>query len=171
MKYPSSLLPTATETVELSSGKAVEISKALSVFKPWRGKPITDTYGGKAILSFYRKPEFAELGILRIFQQDGWGGVWVDTYRRKFRTHYWPQNEVSLPKKRALLLNLICEAAGSPSGCFDVFCWKGRNYLFIESKRSAKDRLQISQKHWIESALKCGVPRESLLIVEWRVSA
>jgi len=22
-----------------------------------------------------------ELAVLRIFQKDGWGGVWVDTYR------------------------------------------------------------------------------------------
>jgi len=169
MKYPSSLIPTETEKVELSSGRAVEIRKAVPVFRPWRGKPVTETYGEKAILDFYRKPEFAELGILRTFQQEGWDGVWVDTYRRKFRTQYWPQNEVSLPKKKALLLNDICQTAGSRHGCFDVFCWKPRDYLFIESKRSLQDRLRDTQKRWIAAALECGVPLSSLLIVEWRM--
>src|ERR1035438_8950065 len=141
MRYPAQLQPTATERIELPSGKVVRIAKATPVFKLWTGRPVKDTYGGKAVLSFYRKPQFAELGILRIFERDGWEGVWVDTYRNnKFRTRFWPPNAVALPKDKESLLNLTYETAESEHGCFDVFCWKGRNYIFAESKRVAKTK-------------------------------
>lgn len=168
MKYPAALLPITAEAIALPSG-SVQISKSTPVFKLWQGAPVSDSYGGKPVLDFYRRPEFAELGILRIFEQDGWEGVWVDTYRRKFRTQYWPPNEASLPKDRELFLKSINEAAGSHNGCFDVFCWKESDYVFVESKRSAQDRIQDTQKRWIQAALQCGVPLSSLLIVEWRI--
>src|SRR5208283_2995904 len=41
----------------------------------------TLSYGNKVVLDFYSKPEFAELGILRLMQKSGWNGVWVDSYR------------------------------------------------------------------------------------------
>ena len=113
-------------------------------------------YGHKAVLNFYRKPEFAELGILRIFERDGWQGVWVDSYRGKFRTRYWPANSVTLPKDKESLLESIYEAAGKWAGCFDVFCWKGRNYIFAEAKQSGKDKIQDTQKRWLEAAIRCG---------------
>jgi hypothetical protein len=121
-------------------------------------------------LNFYRKPEFAELGVLRIFERDGWQGVWVDSYRGKFRTHFWPANSVTLPKDKESLLNSICEVAGSEYGCFDVFCWKGKSYIFAESKRHRQDKMRDTQKRWIQAAIKCGVPRESLLFIEWEIS-
>jgi hypothetical protein len=170
MIYPKQLEPAGTERIILPPGKAVKIAKATPVFKLWTGKPIKDTYGGKAVLSFYRKPEFAELGILRIFEHDGWQGVWVDSYRGKFRTRFWPANSVSLPKDKELLLESIYEAAGKWAGCFDVFCWKGSNYIFAEAKRCGEDRIRDTQKRWLEAAIKCGVPRQSLLFIEWEIS-
>ena len=170
MIYPKQLKPTGTERIMLPSGRAVKIAKATPVFKLWTGKPVKDTYGGKAVLNFYRKPEFAELGVLRIFERDGWQGVWVDSYRGKFRTHFWPANSVTLPKDKESLLNSICEVAGSEYGCFDVFCWKGKSYIFAESKRHRQDKMRDTQKRWIQAAIKCGVPRESLLFIEWEIS-
>src|SRR5262249_19097688 len=149
------------------SGRTVQIRKAAPVFKLWRGRRLRDTYGGKSVLNFYHKPEFAELGILRIFEREGWEGVWVDTFPSKFRTRYWPRNEVALPKNKQALLDMIHQTAGCRDGCFDVFCWKGRRYVFVESKRFAKDRIRDTQKLWIQAALQCGVPTASLLIVEW----
>ena len=173
MKYPKQLKPTSTERIVLPSGRAVRIAKATPVFKLWTGRKFSrkQTYGGKAVLDFYGKPQFAELGILRIFEHDGWTGVWVDTYRGKFRTRYWPANSVTLPKDKESLLDSICKAAGSEYGCFDVFCWKGRNYVFAESKRCDKDRIRETQKRWLQAAIRCGVPQESLLFVEWGISA
>lgn len=151
----------------MPSGKIVKIAKATPIFRLWSGTPVTDTYNNKAVLDFYGNPQFAELGILRLFERDGWQGVWVDTYRNKFRTCYWPKDSVTLVKDKASILNAIYETNGTRSGCFDVFCWKGNDYIFAESKRCNQDRLRDTQKQWIEAAIKCGVPLESLLIVEW----
>lgn len=166
--YPEQLTPTAIENVKLPSGKTVQLAKATPVFKLWTGEPVTETYGGKAVLDFYGKPQFAELGILRIFENDGWQGVWVDTYQNQFRTCYWPKDSITLPNERATLLNAIYEANGTRSGCFDVFCWKGNDYIFIESKRCDQDKLRDTQKNWIDAAIKAGVPLERLLVVEWK---
>ncbi|HEV2329843.1 MAG TPA: hypothetical protein VGY56_13755 [Verrucomicrobiae bacterium] len=169
MKYPSQLSPTAVETVKLPSGKTVKIAKATPVFKLWTGKAVKETYGGKAVLDFYGQPQFAELGILRIFEREGWQGVWVDTYRNKYRTSYWPKDSATLPDKQAKLLEAIYKANGTRSGCFDVFCWKGRDYIFAESKRCDQDKLRETQKQWIASAIKADVPLRSLLVVEWGI--
>ena len=72
-------------TVRLPSGSSVDVLRCRYPFRPWKGKPIRDTYGGKAVLEFDGKPVFAELAILGTIQKAGWDGVWVDTYRRKFR--------------------------------------------------------------------------------------
>jgi len=170
MKYPEQLKPTSTERIELPSGRAVRIAKATPIFKLWTGRPVKYTYGNKAVLNFYRKPEFAELGILRIFERDGWQGIWVDSYRGKFRTRYWPADSVTLPDDKESLLNSIYEASESRAGCFDVFCWKGRDYIFAEAKQCGKDKIQDTQKRWLQAAIKCGVPRKSLLFVEWEIS-
>ena len=170
MTIPKQLKPTTTKSIELPSGELVEIPKATPLFKLWKGKKIAETYGGKAVLSFYGKPEFAELGILRIFERDGWKGVWVDTYRNKFRTRYWPENAVTLPDEKETLLKSIYEVNESRAGCFDVFCWKDKDYIFVESKRRDEDKIRDTQKRWLQAALKCGVPRKSLLFVQWGIS-
>jgi hypothetical protein len=167
---PKELQPTAIEKIKLPARWFVEIQKANPVFKPWTGETVGDTYGNKMVLNFYGKPEFAELGILRLMEHSGWEGVWVDTYRNKFRTRFWPKDAVQLPPKQAEIFNRIREKAGSKDGCFDVFCWKGERFIFIEAKRRNKDRIQETQKRWLQAAnLKCGIPFTSFLIVEWSV--
>ena len=170
MKIPSQLKPTTIERIELPSGKAISVAKATPVFEIWTGKEVDDDYNGKAILNFFGKPQFAELGILQIFKRDGWDGVWVDTYHGKFRTQYWPKDSKALPAKHNHLLNCIYEVAKSEYGCWDVFCWKDENYIFAESKRCKKDKIKDTQRTWLRAALKCGVPVESLMIVEWSLS-
>ncbi|HEY3931437.1 MAG TPA: hypothetical protein VGM58_03610 [Verrucomicrobiae bacterium] len=101
---PKALRPTAVERIKLPIRWFVEIKKANPIFKRWTGKKVEDTYNNKAVLDFYGKPEFAELGILRMMNRSGWQGVWVDTYRDKFRTQYWPKNEIELPLKQMKLL-------------------------------------------------------------------
>jgi hypothetical protein len=170
MNLPKELRPTANERIKLPMRWFVKIPKVNPVFKPWTGKKVRDTYGRKAILNFYGKPQFAELGILKMMVRSGWSGVWVDTYRNKFRTRYWPKDAVELPAKQANILNRIREEVGSRAGCFDVFCWKGDRFIFIESKRCHKDTIRDTQKKWLQIAhLKCGIPFNRFLIVEWSV--
>ena len=152
----------------LPLGSFVNIQKANPIFKPWSGAKIDDSYGNKMVLNFYGHPDFAELGILRMMERSGWNGVWIDTYRNKFRTQYWPKNEVQLPLEQETLFRQIQEVAGCTAGCFDVFCWKGNEFMFIEAKRSRKDKIRMTQRAWLQAAInQCRVPLPSLLIVEW----
>src|SRR5208337_2559838 len=77
----------------------------------------TLSYGNKVVLDFYGKPEFAELGILRLMQKSGWNGVWVDSYRGgKFKTQFWPKDSVAIPLKWENLLERIWKKAGAWAG-------------------------------------------------------
>jgi hypothetical protein len=169
MNFPASLRPTCFQKVLLLPIRWFrEIPKVQPVFKEWKGRKVRETYGGKAILDFYGKPEFAELGILRLMEHAGWSGVWVDTFRNAFRTQYWPANRVDLPPKHQKLFDRIAKKAKCESGCFDVFCWKDDRFFFIESKRGGQDRIRPSQRRWLQGAIwGCRIPLNRFLIVEW----
>jgi hypothetical protein len=167
MQYPETLTPSDQEVIFLPSGKDVRVPKTSPLFNAWTGEPISDRYGNKPLLNFKGQPVFAELAILVALQSDGWQGVWVDTFRRKYRTSCDPLNEIMLPSRQLKLLNRIYQHAGSRSGCWDVFCWKEEMYLFAESKRHKHDSIRDTQRKWLDSALAEGVPMTSFLIVEW----
>jgi hypothetical protein len=167
MKYPRLLEPTASESVTLSTGKSISVPKATPVFTKWRGEKMNDTYGGKAVLDINGKPLFAELAILCTFLNEGWTGVWVDTYRNRLRTSWGDKTEVKLPAEQATLLEQIKIAAKSKNGCWDVFCWRDEDVIFAEAKRLRNDRLRPSQLNWLEASLKYGVSIKSFLLVEW----
>jgi hypothetical protein len=168
MRYPDLLLPTTIEVIELPSKVTVQIPKTEPTFDLWKGKPISDTYGNKTVLDCDGEPTSAELAILRIFEKDGWQGVWVDSYRNKFRKDY-PAKSVALPPEQQRLLSEIYEKAGSNKACWDVFCWKDDGaQLFAESKRQGRDRMRDTQCCWLEAAINCGLPTSAFLIVEWK---
>jgi hypothetical protein len=111
---------------------------------------------------------FAELAILRIFQQAGWEGRWIDSYRGKYRIGYWGKNVTKeLPAQQKTILDLIRDKAGCKGGCFDVFCWHDGSVIFVESKWKRHDRIRQTQKRWLETALNIGFSLDSFLIVEW----
>jgi hypothetical protein len=169
LKYPSQLKPTTKEDIKLPSRWIVHIPKTCPVFKKWKGKkvPRKETYGNKSVLS-YKGKAFAEIVILRMFQDVGWNGVWVDTYRQKYRTNHWPKDEIDLPPKQQRLLNRISKKLGKEwSGCWDVFCWKGGKVIFAESKKRKEDSIKDNQRRWLAAAINCRLPFNSFLLVEW----
>ena len=102
MQYPQTLEPHSLEEIQLPTGNLVHIPKTQPRFQLWTGTPIADSYGMKTILSINNEPVFAELAILRLCQQAGWNGVWVDTFGQAYRTGYWHQkNRVHLPSTLA----------------------------------------------------------------------
>lgn len=158
------------ERMRLSSGATVEIAKYFIVFKPWTGKEIIDTYGGKTIIDFHTEPVFAELAILRYLQRDGWNGVWADNYRRKFRAGLPERTKpVNLPSEIDVLFEKIISINGSRGGCWDVIAWKGTRVIFVEAKRKGKDAMRLKQFRWLESGLSVGLPVNSFAIVEWEL--
>jgi hypothetical protein len=167
MNYPASLQPTSTETLTLPSGRSVAIPKATPTFSLWRGNHV-ETYGRKAVLDFNGRPAFAELAILWTLQNEGRQGVWIDSFRRAFRTGYWNSPpEKSLPQKPSSLCDEIWNLAKTRSGAWDVFCWQDDRVLFCEAKKAGRDRIRPSQLLFAESALNAGVPLDSFLFVEW----
>jgi integrase len=72
----SVLARNSTEKIKLPSGKTVHIPKCVTCFPLWCGEPITNTYGGKAVLTFRGKPLFAELlAILEAPDPSLWCGL------------------------------------------------------------------------------------------------
>ncbi len=151
----------------LPSGTVLSVPTQSLRFKRWAGAPIADTYGGKALIDSDGVPKFAELAVLRLLQKQGWDGRWVDTYRGKFRTG-WP--DVSpLPPQQQALFDRIVTANGGRKGCWDVFAWRDESVLFVECKRTGKDKIRDSQVGWLAAAITVGVLTDSFIVVEWDV--
>src|SRR3989344_6230700 len=102
-----------SETFSLSSGEEVSIQKYFLNFNQWKGAPILNTYNGKAVIDWNGEPLFAELVVLRLFQSRGWAGVWVDSYRRKYRVGLPDVVEpVDLPSEKKDLLDTLRAKTG-----------------------------------------------------------
>jgi len=103
-----------------------------------------------------------------MLKNDGWDGVWVDSYRKCFRTEMPEDNEVmrELPEVPSVFFKTITASTGF-RGCWDVFLWKGEEFLFAECKRKKKDSIRDSQLLWLETCLQNGLRPENFLLVEW----
>jgi hypothetical protein len=169
--YPAALKPKGSQKIELLNGQEIEIAKATPVFSRWKRAPPSDTFGGKPVLEINGELVFAELAILRLLEQAGWEGRWVDSYRQRFLTGYWPEPQThDLPLLQKAIFDLTQSRAGGTGGCFDVMCWRGNALLFAESKWKDHDRIKDNQRRWLQAALEVGLPLESFLIVEWTAS-
>lgn len=174
MDLPEELKPTSNLEIILSDNKRVSLPVTTPRFQLWAGAPLHFDFGNKPILNYKNEPCFAELVILRTLLEHGWDGVWVETYGG---THYlqsmpkeWnlQSEDVSIPQEQEGFLKKIWKQANT-TACFDVFVWKDDKYAFLEAKRSGKDKLTSGQIKFIEGAIACGIPAESLIIVEWGI--
>ncbi len=164
------LLSTTSEILTLPSGTTVEVPKCVVSFEAWNGEAVNDTYGNKQVLNLNGEPLFAELVVRAIFMQNGWEGVWVDSYRKCFRTKLPDKSKEDfvLPDQPRQIFEKIVEQTGF-KGCWDVFLWNGTNVLFVECKRSKKDEIRESQLVWLETSLKLGLSPHNFLLVEWDI--
>ena len=161
---------TESEILSLLSGEQIPIQKYFLHFDPWKGDPIPNTYNGKAVIYWNGKPVFAELAVLRLFQSHGWDGVWVDSYRRKYRTGLPDVAEpVKLPEAQQKIIDAIRAKIGKSGGCWDVFVWNGGRMIFMELKRSKKDSIQNSQLRWLDASLEIGFSPDDFALVEWEI--
>ena len=138
-------------------------------FKLWAGEPIKDTYGGKAVLDSDGQPVFAELAILRLLEKDGYEGVWVDTYRRRFRDAM-PPAVCELPAQaREIYDRIVTANGGKRGGCWDVLAWKNGKYLFVEAKRKGEDNMLVDQLRWLDAAIQVSLAPSCFRICEWDI--
>ena len=181
-RLPTGLTPTAHLVLTTPSG-AIEVPVCRPTFRPWRGAP-AHTFGGKDLLEVDGRPQFAEVAILRLFEQAGWQGRWVETYGHgKLTPGLWrdwhpdgPRAQTHHPIEAAWVrerLHAIAMVNGnSYSGCWDVVAWSldasGTDRLvFAESKKAKHDRMRSTQVRWLEAAMECGMKAEDFLVVEW----
>ena len=142
------------------------VAKWPARFTQWGGMPLTNTYGGKAVIDWQGEPVFAELAIVRMLQSEGFDAVWIDGYGNRFRSSI--SEERVLPEHaKALLKTIIQSNNGKRQGCWDVLAWKGETYMFVESKRRGKDRIRGSQIQWLDAAIQAGMDVSCFRVCEW----
>jgi len=178
---PPALVPTGTLTVELS-GHLLALPLCRPRFTAAAATDGVHTWGGKALLQVDGRAQFAEVAILRLFEEAGWEGRWIETYgKRKLMPSYWrawlpqgPHAQVEVPIEEPWVnekLHAIAAANGHTfSGCWDVVAWKEGRLLFAEAKLTRKERFRSTQLRWMEAGLKCGMKDEDFLVVEWSIA-
>lgn len=168
------LTPTNIMTVSLPSGNTVDLPVCHFTFSKWLKEMPNFDFGKKPIVNCKGKGVFAELAILELLIDSGWDGVWVETYGGvhflKDMPTSWKlsKHNISIPPDKEVMLRNIWKTAKT-TACFDVFAWKGSEILFCEGKHKGKDKLTKAQIKFIEGVLACGVPAQSLMIVEWKM--
>ncbi len=123
----------------------------------------------KPPLEFFGEPSWAEITLVKLLERGGWQAVWVKNWggRAFWREVGGPATK--LPAAPAALFGAIESLVAPSGGCWDVFAWRSREVLFIESKQRGRDRLRPTQLAWLESGLSVGTPLSSFTVVEWFV--
>lgn len=166
-QIPSQLGPLSKEALPTNGG-IIYVQKAQPQFRKWFGPPPHNDFGGKAFVEAGEEGTFAELAVLRLFIQEGWEGVWISSFGRKYYVKY-PEalSTEKLPSKVHEICEHILKRPGFPSGAWDLCCVKGEAILFVELKRSKKDRIRETQIAWLQKSLDAGLNSDNFLIVEW----
>jgi len=174
-KYLAGLLG-ATESratpVELPEAKrTIQILTLLRMEQRWPGPPPERfrSVPNKPTLQFNDQPTWAEFILLRLLERDGWAGAWVKNWGG--RAFWRDVEDVAILSASAAerFQQIEKRMGGRGGGCWDIFAARGDKVLFIESKQRGRDRLRLTQRKWIESALREGIPLPSFVIVEWLV--
>jgi len=175
--FPPTLQPTDHLPLPLG-GHTHHIPRCRPAFTAAPHTEGVDSFGGKDLLLVDGRPQFAEVAILRAFQQAGWEGRWLETYPYRKHPRHWlewkpggtrAQEHVPIAEAWVIerLLAIAQANGGYFSGCWDVVVWKNHRLVFAESKRQKKDRMRGTQLRWLEAALRCGCGVEDFLVVEW----
>jgi hypothetical protein len=114
----------------------------------------------------------AELAVLARLRDDCWDGVWVSAFSRELRRDWFLTDafksiaDAGAPADVAAVFERLRAAnGGSLAGFFDVFAWREGEVRFVEVK-NAGDRLQQTQRRFVELALGLGHDLDEFLIVE-----
>ncbi|HEX7243802.1 MAG TPA: hypothetical protein VF263_26180 [Longimicrobiaceae bacterium] len=174
--------------IHLPGGPIVlDVQSVLLRFPRWTGDAFADDFGKKAagMIDLDGEHLFAEMAVLRLLERDGWQGRWVVTQGgkgevSKFLTEWKdvPRAEQkNRPIEEAEPRQILARVAGMNkparyTGCWDVFAWRGEDYLFVQTGRVAKSGAEVKkpQIEWLRAALYLGDPRlrvKSFCFVQW----
>lgn len=162
-------ISTSKEHLVTEDGQPIKLEKYHLIFDRWQAAHNYDTYGGKQLLQYKGEPLFAELVLLRLLEEQGYKGVWVDTYRNKFWQRLPHLSFPAAPDKKWLEVynKIYQQKRGSKSGCFDVMAYRENHFVFAELKREKEDSIRPSQIMWLQAALQAGLEDPTFLIAEW----
>jgi hypothetical protein len=172
-RLPSRLFPTETMNVRLSPRCTVDLPVCRPTFQILAPEDGEFTFGRKPLTLYYRSRMFVELRIAKELIRAGWDAVWVETYNgtaylRTMIDGWNPMpHSIGIPKPQRRLVEDLIARSGHKT-CFDVMAWSGKQCVFMEAKRAGHDSIGATQKLWIKAALEYGIPKKSLIIVEWR---
>jgi hypothetical protein len=151
-----------------STGRLVQVPAYLRPEAPWTGPLPTahKTIPNKPAFDFEGQALYPEFVVLRLLERDGWGAAWRKNWGG---TAFWRDiGEVVEPPPRArAVFDQVSERAGH-AGAWDIFAWRGRQVLFVESMPVGIDRVTAYQARWLDTALSMGVPLACFAIVEYQ---
>jgi hypothetical protein len=173
------------ERRRLPNGEEVSISALVVHFPVYRlgrlapgttyfhdpAKPLPRSYLIKPLVDVGGDPLFGELAVARHLEADGWSAVWVDSYHGHGKRLCWREMpdratpyEFSDAPHAAHRYEEITKKNAGVGGWFDVFAWRGTEFLHVEYKGEG-DTPNRNEPRWIMSALQCDVPLASLQFV------
>jgi len=130
----------------------------------------------KPVLKFGRRRTWAEFLVLGLLERDGWSGRWIKNWsgpgRPRLQVCAGIGKELAISDPRAAaLFARVDERAGHPAGgIWDLFAWRGADYLIIESKQyRRRDNLHDdpSQLRWLEACHDEGLSLDSFALVRY----
>jgi len=163
-----------------SSGKMIYDIPTVDInFRKWSGVPLINSFGRKPLLDYQGTPMFAELAIQKLASSNGWSSRWVSTYAAvkenpRFLDKWLDKpiqeqknNPIGDSQTRRFLEKIASRKNNSFSGCWDIFAWKNSRYMFLESKRTKKDKIRKTQLSWLEYGLLEVSTLDNFLVVQW----
>jgi hypothetical protein len=138
----------------------------------WLGKDVDPRWTIKSEIEcpIGKEPTVAEIAILHLLEADGWQGRWVNNFApfaRRFMVGLPVITEpVPLEPEPLVIYQQIVSRNGGIGGFWDVFAWRGSDYVFVESKGRG-DTISDAQWQWLAAASSV-VPQATFFIVEWR---
>jgi hypothetical protein len=145
------------------------------VLEPWEGE---DPPSLAKIWS--RKPKFAingsrscaELAIVHHLRDDGWRGVWVNSFGpRELRSEWFPAPaaktlaESGAPDWAVEAFERLRVANGGTLGGFlDVFAWREPGQVRFAEAKVGPDRIKATQIRFLEMALRFHRPADFMII-------
>ena len=176
--YPKGLVPDHHQILTMGDIR-VNVPAVDLTFNPWKGEPIRNAFGGKALVDYEGRPMLVELAIRALAAQEGWSALWVETNSRPSGEPFYfiDWKDVPLSKQvrtplvnediRMLMKSVSLKNGSSYAGCWDVLAWKGSRSVFIESKRRGKDTIRQTQLNWLSAGLSAGLRSDNFLLAEW----
>jgi VRR-NUC domain len=128
----------------------------------------------KPVLKFGRRRTWAEFVVLGLLERDGWSGPWVKNWPRagrprvQFCSGIGRATKITDPAAATMFAALDEEAGHPQGGVWDIFAWRGNDYLIIESKQQgSSDHLKPNQLAWLEACIRVGLPLDSFALVRY----